>query len=208
MANYTKDLKDRANKRKIAYIYLMHRMFEGNPRKMLDILRTGKVITPDDLNDWDLDYRDAVYATIQEEDSRGVTLKDKDDVPSIKSIKDKILRRCNALIESTEDPAKIAQVYKILSEFQDADEKKEQSVIDAINESVKPLTPKKKEKLLTMQEKMASEAALSESATGKRRGRPRKSEQQSSLPPLFGAPAAETPTENFEEDNDETIQED
>lgn len=120
---------------------------------MLRIMRIPET-TVADIQDWDLDYKDAVYKTIQEEDSRGVTLRDPDeDVPSIRSIKEKTLRRVFAIIEQTTDPAKLAATYKTLSEFEVSDDKKEKSVIDAINESVKPLTPKKKEKM-TMLEKM------------------------------------------------------
>lgn len=167
-----KELKDRINKRKIAYIYLMHRMFEGNPAMMIKIMRIPEV-TVADIQDWDMDYKDAVYQTIQEEDAKGVTLRDKDtDVPSIKSIKEKVLRRVDQIIQETTDPSRLATTYKILSEFEVSDDKKEKSVLDAINESIKPLSPKKKE-TITMLEKMKRENMLTE--PGKRgRGRPRK----------------------------------
>lgn len=169
----TKEHKERLRKRKIAYIYLLHRMFEGNYAMMLKVLEP-KDIRLEDLQDWDMDYKDAVYQTIQEEDTKGVRLKDPTPVPSIKSIKEKLLRRCDALINSTEDPARLAQVYKILSEFENVDEKKEKSVLDAINESVKPLTAKQKESM-TMLEKMRSEGLAPEHGQLKRKpGRPRK----------------------------------
>ena len=108
------------------------------------------------IQDWNLDYKDAVYRTIEEEDAKGVALRDPDaDVPSIKSIKEKVLRRCYSLIEETSDPAKLAVVYKTLSEFESADDKKDKSVLDAINEAVKPLTPKKKS--MTMLDRMKAE---------------------------------------------------
>lgn len=150
-----KETKDRINKRKIAYIYLMHRMFEGNPTLMKRIMGWSE-ISVGDLQDWDIDYKKAVYQVIQEEDMKGVRLRDMEDVPSIKSIKEKVLRRCYSLIEETTDPAKLAVVYRTLSEFELADEKKEKSVLDAINESIKPLTPKKKERM-TMLEKVRSQ---------------------------------------------------
>lgn len=169
-----KETKDRINKRKIAYVYLMHRMFEGSPALMLRALK-GPDVKVEDLEDWELDYREAVLQTIQEEDSKGVTLAQRNgEVPSIKAIKEKVLRRVDALIQATEDPARLAQVYKILSEYEVADDKKEKSVLDAINESIKPLTPKKKEK--TMLEKMREENKIS--ATGKRRGRPKKVQEE------------------------------
>lgn len=148
-----KEIKDRINKRKIAYIYLLHRMFEGSPALLLKIMKIPNV-TVADVEDWNLDYKDAVYKTIQEEDARGVQLKDPDtDVPSIKSIKEKVLRRVDQIIKETTDPARLATTYKVLSEFEVADDKKDKNVLDAINEIVKPLTPKRKEKM-TMLEKM------------------------------------------------------
>ena len=139
-----KDLKDRIAKRKIAYVYLLHRMFEGSPALMLKVMKIQDAKV-DDIEEWDSVYKEAVYQTIQEEDSRGVKLKDMDDVPSIKGIKEKVLRRVDALIQATEDPARLAQVYKIMSDYEVADEKKEKGVLDAINEIVKPAKQKRKE---------------------------------------------------------------
>jgi hypothetical protein len=156
-----KEKKDRLNKRKIAYVYLMHRMFEGSPALLKRIMDVPNV-TVEDLQDWDRDYKEAVYQTIQEEDSRGVELKDpENDVPSIKSIKEKILRRTEQVISETTDPSRLASAYKVLSEFEVADDRKDKSVLDAINEAVKPLTPKKKEKL-TMLEKMKQQGRIPE----------------------------------------------
>lgn len=156
-----KEKKDRINKRKIAYVYLMHRMFEGSPALLKRIMDVPNV-TVEDLQDWDRDYKEAVYQTIQEEDSRGVELKDPEkDVPSIKSIKEKILRRTEEVISETTDPSRLASAYKVLSEFEVADDRKDKSVLDAINEAVKPLTPKKKEKL-TMLEKMKQQGRIPE----------------------------------------------
>ena len=156
-------------------------MFEGNPTMMLKVLSINKSdISVEDLQDWDSDYKEAVYQTIQEEDSRGVRLRDKEDVPSIKSIKEKVLRRVDALIAATEDPARLAQVYKILSEFEVSDDKKEKSVLDAINEAVKPLTPTKK-KEVTMLEKMRQENRITEPG---KRGR----EKQKKVQPVAVVP--------------------
>ena len=187
-----KERKDLINKRKIAYVYLLHRMFEGNPALLLRVMRvTG--VTVDDLQDWDSDYREAVYQTIQEEDSSGVRLKDAEDVPSIKLIKEKVLRRINALALSSDDPARLAQVYKILSEYEEADDKKEQSVLDAINESIKPIREGKKEHV-TMLEKMRMENGLSPNPP-KKRGRPKKDQG-----PIFSPPEPEEEIEDPEEE--------
>ena len=171
-----KETKDRINKRKIAYIYLMHRMFEGNPMKMKKIMGFSEIAVAD-LQDWDADYKEAVYQTIQEEDLKGVQLRGRDDVPSIKSIKEKVLRRVDQIIQETTDPSRLATTYKILSEFEVADDKKEKSVLDAINESIKPLSPKKKE-TVTMLDKMRNENMLT-TFPGKKRGRPRKVQAES-----------------------------
>ena len=156
-----KEIKDRINKRKIAYIYLLHRMFEGSPALLLKIMKIPNV-NIEDIQDWDRDYREAVYATIAEEDAKGVEMRDPNaDVPSIRSIKEKLLRQAEKVISETTDPAKLATAYKVLSEFEVSDDKKDKSVLDAINEIVKPLTPKKKEKL-TMLEKMKQQGRLPE----------------------------------------------
>ena len=156
-----KEQKDRINKRKIAYVYLMHRMFGGSPVQMQNIMKMPNV-TMAELQDWDSDYREAVFATIREEDAKGVEMKDpNNDVPSIRSLKEKILRQTEKVIESTTDPARLASAYKVLSEFEVADDKKDKSVLDAINEIVKPLTPKKKEKM-TMLDKMRQQGRLPE----------------------------------------------
>ena len=154
-----KDVKDMINKRKIAYIYLLHRMFEGSPALLLKVMKIPNVTVPD-IEDWDRDYRDAVYETIREEDARGVEMKDPhNDVPSIKSLKEKILRQVEAVISETTDPARLASAYKVLSEFEVSDDRKDKSVLDAINEIVNPMTPKKKERM-TMLEKMKQQKLL------------------------------------------------
>ena len=143
----------------------MHRMFEGSPALLKRIMDVPNV-SVEDLQDWDRDYKEAVYQTIQEEDARGVELKDPEkDVPSIKSIKEKILRQTEKVISETTDPSRLASAYKVLSEFEVVDDKKDKSVLDAINEIVKPLTPKKKEKL-TMLEKMKQQGRLPEVPKG------------------------------------------
>jgi len=149
----TKEMKDRINRRKIAYVYLLHRMFEGNAAMMLKIMGWAG-ISVGDVEDWNAEYKEAVYKVIEEEDAKGVAMRNPcEDVPSIKGIKEKVLRRVDYLIAGTDDPARLATVYKILSEFEVSDDRKEKSVLDAINEAVKPLTPVKKN-TVTMLEKM------------------------------------------------------
>ena len=146
------EAKVRQNKRKIAYVYLMHRMFEGSPVMLMKIMKVPG-LKLEDLQDWDAEYHDAVRRTIEEEDSRGVKLKDETDVPSIKSIKEKLLRRVDGIINETTDPSRLATTYKVLSEFEGTDDRKEKSVLDAINDMVKPAKQKKTE-MKTMLDKM------------------------------------------------------
>lgn len=159
-ADMDKDLKSRTNKRKIAYVYLMHRMFGGSPVQMQQIMKMPNV-TIAELQDWDIDYKEAVYAVIAEEDAKGVEMRDPNsDVPSIRSIKEKILRQTEKVINETTDPARLASAYKVLSEFEVVDEKKDKGVLDAINEAVKPLTAGQKAKRKTMLDKMRENGAV------------------------------------------------
>lgn len=153
-----KTVKERINKRKIAYVYLLHRMFNANPEEMQKIMRIPEV-NADDIAEWNAEFKDAVIATIEEENEKGVILEHKEELPSISAIKERVLRRCYDIIETTTDPSKLATVYKTLSEFESVEEKKTVSVLDVINESLKPLGAKpSKEK--TLIEKMKAETAL------------------------------------------------
>ena len=154
-----KEIKDRINRRKIAWVYLLHRMFEGNAALMLKVMGIAG-LSPGDIEDWNKEYKEAVYKTIEEEDAKGVQMRNPcEDVPSIKGIKEKVLRRVDYLIAQTDDPARLATVYKVLSEFEVSDDRKDKSVLDAINEAVKPLTPKPKT-TMTMLEKMKRDKAV------------------------------------------------
>lgn len=142
-----KDVKDMINKRKIAYVYLLHRMFEGSPALLLKYMKIPNVKV-EDIQEWDKDYREAVYDTIREEDAKGVEMGDpRSDVPSIKSLKEKILRQVEIVISETTDPARLASAYKVLSEFEVSDDRKDKSVLDAINDIVSkgPGRPRKDE---------------------------------------------------------------
>ena len=152
-----KDVKDMINKRKIAYIYLLHRMFEGSPALLLKIMKIPNVKI-EDIQDWDKVYREAVYDTIREEDARGVEMGDPHaDVPSIKSLKEKILRQVELVISETTDPARLASAYKVLSEFEVSDDRKDKSVLDAINDIVAPKPGRPKKEAKTMLEKIRQE---------------------------------------------------
>lgn len=160
-----KERRDLTGTKQYAYVYLLHRFFNGRLNEMAAALELPEL--KKDIPEWEKSFKDLVMNRIADEGRRGAPKDEQPDVPSIKSIKEKILRRCDALINATDDPARIAQVYKILSEFEAKDEKKAISVVDAINESIQ----KPGSKLAQLERSIAPETKV----PGKRgRGRPRK----------------------------------
>lgn len=154
-----KSIKDRIAKRQIAYVYLLHRMFDGKASTMLTIMKIPEVAKEDILK-WDREHKEYVDKMLEEDRAKNVAplLDSVGDVPSIKKIKEKVLRRCDTLIQETTDPSKLATVYKILSEFEAQDDKREKTVLDAINESIKPIaTKKEKFSMLDMLKKQQEE---------------------------------------------------
>lgn len=170
-----KKTEERIKKRKIAYVYLMYRMFGGAPDKMLEVM-APKDVTMKDLVDWDVEFKEQVFGIIQEESPNADM--DSESVPTIKSIKEKVLKRTNALISTTDDPARLAQVYKVLSEFESTDERKEKSVIDAVNENVQPLAKKDEETPVTMLDVLRADGKATIVPAKRRPGRPKKSDSQ------------------------------
>lgn len=172
-----KKTEERLKRRKIAYVYLLHRMFGGSPEKMMEILAT-KDFTRKNLQDWDEELKEEVLGIIRDEDSCGGG-EGAGDVPTIKSIKEKVLRRTNSLISTSDDPAKLATVYKILSEHESADSKREKSVVDTVKENVKPLFKKDEEKPVTMMDVLRADGKVSVEEPFKRKpGRPKKEDSQ------------------------------
>lgn len=174
----SKKTEERIKRRKIAYVYLMQRMFGGSPDKMMTIL-TPKDFTKKNLQDWDEELHAQVFEIIQVENTIGAGEGDAGSVPTIKSIKEKVLKRTNMLIATTDDPARLAQVYKTLSEFEATDDKRERGVVDAVRESVKPLAAKDRETPVTMLDVLRAEGKAPMPVPGKRRpGRPKKNVSQ------------------------------
>jgi len=167
---------ERHKKRQIAYLYLMHRMFGGNPEKMIETLIT-KELTVKELQEWEGKLLGRVQEIIQSENAVGGGDSDSGAVPSIKSIKEKVLRRTNSLIGTSDDPARLAQVYKILSEFETTDDKKGTTVIDAVKTKLKAIPESQKETPITMLDVLRAEGKAPMPDPNKRkRGRPKKSE--------------------------------
>ena len=163
--------KKRIEKRNFAYVYLLYRMFDGDQEQMLKVLE-NYAPTDTDIKEWDEIYKEAAIHTIEEESIKGQQNPvETDEVPTIKSIKEKVLRRVDALISATTDPARLAQVYKTLSEFEGADDKKEKSVLDAISDSIKPIESKN-EQVVSVLDTICGDNKLP--VNKKRRGRPRK----------------------------------
>lgn len=171
-----KKTEERIKKRKMAYVYLMYRMFGGVPDKMLEVMKPKDVLMKD-LVDWDVEFKEQVMDIIRQESPNSDEF-DTSAVPTIKSIKEKVLKRTSALIATTDDPARLAQVYKTLSEFESTDERKEKSVIDAVNENVKPLAKKDEEKPVTMLDVLRADGKAPIVPAPKKRGRPKKVDSQ------------------------------
>ena len=72
-------------------------------------------------------------------------------------LKEKILRQVELVISETTDPARLASAYKVLSEFEISDDRKDKSVLDAINDIVAPKPGRPKKEAKTMLEKIKQE---------------------------------------------------
>lgn len=162
-------------KRKFAFVYLYHRMFKeickGDIVKYIKTMNVADM-TVDTFRDWNAEYAQSAIDTINGEN--GASTDEEAGIPTIKGIKEKSLKRINGLVNLTDDPARLAQVYKILSEFESTDEKKEKSVIDAVNENVKPLLKKDEETPVTMMDVLRAEGKAPIVPAKRRPGRPKK----------------------------------
>lgn len=161
-------------KRQLAYVYLLHRMFKGDVIAFMNTMNL-KDANEDTIRGWDKENGDKVREIIKgEDDMARINAADGGGAPSIKSIKEKTLVQINTLVSSTDDPARLAQVYKILSEFEATDEKKEKSVIDAVKENVKPLLKKDEGTPITMMDVLRAEGKAPIAPAKRRPGRPKK----------------------------------
>lgn len=161
-------------KRQLAYVYLLHRMFKGDVISFMNTMAL-KDVTEGVIRGWDKENGEKVEEIIRgEDDIARINTADCGGSPTIKSIKEKALVQINRLVGGTDDPARLAQVYKILSEFESTDEKKEKSVIDAVNENVKPLLKKDEETPVTMMDVLRAEGKAPIVPTKRRPGRPKK----------------------------------
>lgn len=162
-------------KRKFAFVYLYHRMFKeickGDIVKYIKTMNVADM-TVDTFRDWNAEYAQSAIDTINGEN--GASADEEAGIPTIKGIKEKSLKRINGLVNLTDDPARLAQVYKILSEFESTDEKKEKSVIDAVNENVKPLLNKDEETPITMMDVLRADGKAPIVPAKRRPGRPKK----------------------------------
>ncbi|MBQ9476022.1 MAG: hypothetical protein IJU69_07250 [Bacteroidales bacterium] len=162
-------------KRKFAFVYLYHRMFKeickGDIIKYIKTMNVADM-TADTFRDWNAEYAQSAIDTINGEN--GTSTEEESGTPTIKGIKEKSLKRINGLVNLTDDPARLAQVYKILSEFESTDEKKEKSVIDAVNENVQPLLKKDEETPVTMMDVLRAEGKATIVPAKRGPGRPKK----------------------------------
>lgn len=165
----------RIAKKKTALVYLMHRMFNGDIDEFVKTM-ASKEISAEEMRSWNDEFGNDVKEIIREENIQNApTDIDSQEVPSIKVIKEKTLRRIDTLVNRNDDPARLAQVYKTLSEFESVDDKKEKTVIDAVKESIQDIPSSVDDTPISMLDVLRADGKAVIPAPAKRRpGRPRK----------------------------------
>lgn len=114
---YSKAVKTYIGKRQYAYVYILHKLFNGDVKEFCRAMRIHEIY-PKDVQDWDAEFGYQVKHDMEEDAKLNAQLRDEDgDIPTVASIKDALLLKIKALISSTEDPSKLATCYRVLSEF-------------------------------------------------------------------------------------------
>ena len=143
-----KSVRTYIGKRQYSYIYILHKLFNGDIKEFCRAIRIHETY-PADIAKWDAEYGKKVKEDIEEDYRMATQLRDADgDIPTVASIKDNILVKIKMLINSTEDPAKLATCYRVLSEF-GKDSKRSASAKDAaqvVMERIKPKNQKQMER--------------------------------------------------------------
>lgn len=141
----TKAVKTYIEKRQYAYIYILHKLFNGDIKEFCRAMRIHDIY-PKDVQDWNEYFEMQVKKDIDEDLRLASMTRDEDgDIPSVASLKDAMLLRIKQLISNTEDPAKLATCYRVLSEF-GKDSSKVATAKDAaqvVMERIKPITGKR-----------------------------------------------------------------
>jgi len=136
-----KEVKTYIGKRQYAYIYILHKLFNGDTAEFCRAMRISGIY-PKDIQEWDSKFCDQVLADIEDDARMAAQLRDADgDIPTVASLKDAMLIRLKQLIRSTEDPSKLATCYRVLSEF-GKDSKRSVASKDAASVVMERLQPR------------------------------------------------------------------
>lgn len=139
-----KSVRTYIGKRQYSYIYILHKLFNGDIAEFCRAMRIHETY-PSDISEWNLRYKDKVQKDIEEDYRLATQLRDADgDIPTISSIKDDLLVKIKMLINSTEDPSKLATCYRVLSEFGKDSSRSvsAKSAADTIMDRIKPKNKK------------------------------------------------------------------
>lgn len=122
-----------AEEKEFCYIYLLKRHFKGDTTALARVFTLRR----EDIAKYEKRWKDAVHDAIYAE-NEGLKA-DEPKAPSIRSIKDRLLRRISDVLDKEEDPSKLANTYARLSEFQQSVEQQTSttSITDAVMASIK-----------------------------------------------------------------------
>ena len=143
-----KSVKTYIGKRQYAYIYILHKLFNGDIAEFCRAMRIHDTF-PSDVSEWNNRFKEKVQDDIEEDYRLATQLRDSDgDIPTIANIKDDLLVKIKMLIKGTEDPSKLATCYRVLAEY-GKDSSKSVSAKDAaevIMDRIKPKNGKRIER--------------------------------------------------------------
>lgn len=146
-----KAVKKYIGKRLYAYIYILHKLFDGDKNEFCRAMRIPDIY-PVDVQKWDDEYGPMVENDIEAEARLASETRDGDgNTPTIAALQDAMLLRIQALITRTDDPSKLATCYKILAEY-GKDSSKSKGSMGAIDAIMKNMKPKSSKRLMQTEE--------------------------------------------------------
>lgn len=154
-------VKKYVQKRKYSYVYILYRIFDRDVEEFCRAMRIPQIY-PADVKEWDEEYGELVASVIDKEDTKAAQVRDANgDIPDVAKIKQMALRRLQDIIDCCDDPAKVANTFKILEEHgKEAEAKsKARSAADEIAERLASNSGKRKVLATTEREREAAKHA-------------------------------------------------
>lgn len=154
-----KAVRQYIGKRLYAYVYILHKLFDGDTKEFCRAMRIPDVY-PVDVQKWDAEYGEMVDKDIDADARLICQMRDGDgDIPTVASLKDSILLRVQQLITKANDPSKLATCYRVLAEF-GKDSKKSRGGVGAAQAIMERMQPKDSRKRLMRNEVEREHARL------------------------------------------------